>query len=89
MKFLLDPVWIGVIIGLMGIFIPLAASIVIHIKQRTFKEITYEVISNILLLDNQRNCSGKIKLRINRKSLSNVNIVTLKSEFWKYAYMPW
>ncbi len=70
-------IYIGIILGILGLVIPLIVSIAIALIQRNKKEITYKIESDVSLLSFREEVKNKLEILYEGKKVSNTNLVIL------------
>src|SRR6266851_395233 len=68
---------LGIILGILGLVIPLIVSIAIALIQRNKKEITYKIESDVSLLSFREEVKNKLEILYEGKKVSNTNLVIL------------
>lgn len=78
MEFLLAPAWISIFVSILGIVVALLLPIVLFIKQRDRKQISYEVTSDKSLLSIRKEVEGDVQVLFAGKPVSDLRQVVLK-----------
>ncbi|HEU5384242.1 MAG TPA: hypothetical protein VFV38_53300 [Ktedonobacteraceae bacterium] len=76
-------------IGLAGVIVALAGvvvAILIYLKQRSRKEVCYEIISDASVLSVDRQIKPQVEVRFNSVLVTNLNLVVLK--LWNSGNQP-
>ena len=68
---------LGIILGLLGLVVPLIVSIIIAFLQRSVKEITYAIMSQSPLLSVDEKIRDKVKISYEGKEVKNAHLVVL------------
>jgi hypothetical protein len=73
-----DPAWIAVYVAVVAIIIATVTSILIYRKQQNRKEITYEVVSNTLVLSIEKEIEAGAEIRFDGRRISNLRLIVLR-----------
>ncbi len=73
-----DPAWIAVYVAILAILIALVSTIVVYLKQRNRKEISFGVVSATPLFSIRPEAKGIVQVLYNGNPVSNVRLVILK-----------
>lgn len=78
MEILRDPLWqfVGIILTLIAIFV----SILVYLKQRNRKELSYEIISRTSLLSREEEIGGALQVQYNGQPVKKVQLVEINFE---------
>jgi hypothetical protein len=74
MAFLIDTGWMQAIIGIVAIFI----TILLYLKTRKRKSLTYEVVSEYPLISVDDEIKGKLQILFNGEAIENVHLLSIK-----------
>lgn len=86
MQYLTNPAWLAVFVGILAVFVPTIISIWFYFKQRSRKEISYQIISDISLFNINEDFKDKLQILVDGKPLSDIHAVLLR--IWNSGNVP-
>lgn len=86
MQLFSNPVWLGLIIAAVGILISLIVPVAIYQKQRSKKEISYRVITNVPLLNIKDEVKDNFKVLFHGEPVSDATFVSVN--VWNSGNAP-